>query len=1054
MASGISHSPRYIPQVTISSTFKDLKSHRAALIKCIRAHGLAEVAMENDSAKLTDVIESSLKMVQDGAAYIGIISQKYGQTPIDPVRNPNGLSITELEFNEAMRLNRPILLFIMGEHHSGHKDDFEHDPEKLEKLNAFRKRAKCMSEDSAVERVYAEFGSLADFKEKIGSSIANLRGHLESEPVPNPASLERRQVIGEPIPMPSAFYAEPPYIGSHKFIGRQAQLDELSDWALPADPHAILLFEAIGGNGKSMLTWEWTNNHATEVRADWEGRFWYSFYERGAIMADFCQRALAYMTGQPLEKFRKRKTRDLTKELLAQLHAKPWLLILDGLERVLVAYHRIDAAEVADEEVNTPKDKIANRDPCLAIRDEDDDLLRLLAAAAPSKILISSRLTPRILLNPASQPIPGVRRVTLPGLRPADAEALLRSCGVRGDSKAIQQYLTANCDCHPLVIGVLAGLINDYLPSEGDFDAWAADPNGGGQLDMANLDLIQRRNHILLAAFAALPEKSSQLLSTLSLLSESIDYATLSALNPHLPPEPAFVPVPRRPGAGLPVFFELSGKGTIQETYKKNLQLRKEYEDAMAVRLQSAEYAAAPLALAETIRDLKRRRLLQHDDRAKRYDLHPVVRGVVNGRLKAEERERYGDRVADYFSRQSDNPYDEAQTLDDVSNGLNLVRTLVKIGKFERAVDVYVGNLNRALLFNLEAYTQILALLRPFFLAGWGNLPTHSTWARSSLAIDAARALSCCGEIEEALTLETAILSSFLQEGDFNGVFINVANMSEDLFLQNRFAHAARTCELLIDVAIATGDEEREFMGKLLQFSRLARFGKATEAAAKWAVLDSLSRPKTRELYRPGDAEAVYVRFQFCVGNLQEEHLRNAEQLSASGRNRSTIRELHQIRGEWLMEQGKWASASASLQEAVLMAREREIENSEAEAALLLAKFRAGELLDPRSEAERLSRSKKPANRYLSMLWLAIGEPGIAQKHALMAYERAWADGEPYVDRYELNKATALLQALGVPIPSLPPYDPAKNGKFPWEDAVAAAIELARAENLDTDEEE
>ena len=49
------------------------------------------------------------------------------------------------------------------------------------------------------------------------------------------------------------------------------------------------MFEAIGGSGKSMLTWEWVTNHATDVRKDWAGRFWYSFYEKGALMADFCE---------------------------------------------------------------------------------------------------------------------------------------------------------------------------------------------------------------------------------------------------------------------------------------------------------------------------------------------------------------------------------------------------------------------------------------------------------------------------------------------------------------------------------------------------------------------------------------------------------------------------------------------------------------------------------------------------------------------------------------------------------------------------------------------
>ena len=99
-----------------------------------------------------------------------------------------------------------------------------------------------------------------------------------------------------------------------------------------------------------------------------------------------------------------------------------------------------------------------------------------------------ARLVPQVLLNPASQPIPSVRRLPLPGLRPADAEALFRACGVTGDAQAIRDYLTRHCDNHPLVIGVLAGLVLDYLPDRGNFDAWCADPGplGGRGWTWAN----------------------------------------------------------------------------------------------------------------------------------------------------------------------------------------------------------------------------------------------------------------------------------------------------------------------------------------------------------------------------------------------------------------------------------------------------------------------------------------------------------------------------------------------------------------------------------------
>jgi hypothetical protein len=79
------------------------------------------------------------------------------------------------------------------------------------------------------------------------------------------------------------------------------------------------------------------------------------------------------------------------------------------------------------------------------------------------------------------------------------------------------------------------------------------------------------------------------------------------------------------------------------------------------------------------------------------------------------------------------------------------------------------------------------------------------------------------------------------------------------------------------------------------------------------------------------------------------------------------------------------------------------------------------------------------------MLWLAIGDTEKAKHHALAAYKDAWADGEPYVDRYELSQTTELLRQMNVPIPNLPPYDPTKDEKLPWEDEVRAAIEKLRA---------
>ncbi len=999
MKTGTSHSPRDIPQVMVSSTFTDLKEHRAAMIAAIHNHKLHANVMEHDDAKVSvDVIDSSLRMVRDSAAYILVIGFKYGQTPVCPNRNPKKLSITELEFDEAQRLNRPILLFIMDDNHPVTKNDIETIKSKETRLNAFRERAKKKEVGSSVNRVYAVFNSLGDFISKTGSPLNELCQLLDSnDESPSKAELsEQPKDANHAIPKPPAFYANPDYIGRNTFIGRAAQLQLLSDWAKPSDPTSVLLFEAIGGNGKSMLTWHWANDHAVNARSGhepWAGRFWYSFYEKGAIMRGFCQHALAYMTGKPPETFEKWPMADLRKDLLAQLHQRPWLLMLDGLERVLVAYHRFDASEVRDEEVNRPTDKILNRDPCDAIRDEDTDLLRALAAAAPSKILISSRLIPRVLLNQAGIPLPGVKPLLLPGLDEPDAEALLRSCGVQGTSADIRYYLTNYCANHPLVIGVLAGLINSPGPHRGNFDGWADDADYGAKLNLASLDLIQSRNHILRAALDALEPASRQLLSTLALLSDAVDYDTVAAFNPHIPPEP-----------------------------KK---------------------------LAETMQDLEHRGLLQYDDRTQRYDLHPVVRGVASGGMKAEDKQLYGQRVVDHYASQPHNPYEQAKTMEDVENGLHVVRTLLKLGHHQQAASAYRGDLAPALRLNLEAHVETLSLLRPFFPAGWDTLPKGVAPSDATyLTNESAIALNRCGERQKGLGAYGAALRVNLEITNWSNARIGLSNISINLSAQNLLAKALRVSAIAFDLATVREDDKAIFMSRLYLFADHSRVGNWSAAEETWRLLDPMGRAWSRGAYQKGTAEYGFAEFQFWQGSLQEEHLTAAATLAEQDGNRVTVRRLHGLRGAWRLEQGDWALAAASFDPAVTLARERRLVDEESETGLALAKHHLGQLTGDaaRSEAERLAQLRQPAHRTLALLWLALGDTDQAQHHALAAYRWAWADGEPYVNRYELTRTTELLEQMHVPIPTLAPYDPAKDEPFPWEADVRAAIEKLRAE--------
>ena len=1060
MAKRKHHRPVDYPGVMVSSTFTDLERHRAALIKAIDANGFKAVAMENDSAKAdVDALDSSLQMVRDATAYTAVISHKYGQIPRSQRRNPEGLSLTQLEFNEARRLGRPVLLFIMGNDHAVKLGDIETDPEAIQKLAAFREDAKRFEADSSVHRVYKVFNDLAEFERSATQAVADLRRFLNEQAAPAAGPPDAIVALAladsepQPIPKPPAFYAEPPYIGSHAFVGRKAQLETLSDWASAADPHPVLLFEAIGGTGKSMLTWEWVTSRATAARGDWAGRFWYSFYEKGAVMADFCRRALAYVTGQPLADFRKKKTLELGDLLLHHLQAAPWLLVLDGLERVLVAYHRFDAAQVTDEQAGT-SDEISNRDPCAAIRAEDDDLLRAFAGAAPSKLLLTSRLVPRVFLNPSSQPIPGVLHERLPGLRPPDAEQLLRSCGIRGSSEPIQTYLQSHCDCHPLVTGALAGLIHDYLPDRGNFDAWAADPAGGGQLNLANLNLVQKRNHILHAALAAVPEKGRELLSTLALVSESVDAQTLTALNPHLPPEPEYVPEAFDPRNWLNENATEAKKERAQQRWEKVVSARRQYDASLEARSRSPEYLGAPRQLATTVRDLERRGLLQYDLQTRRYDLHPVVRGVAAGGLNQEDKARFGQRVVDHFTQQTHNPYEQAETLEDVRSGIQVVRTFLAMGNYESAGDAYIGDLAHALCFNLEAHAEMLSLLRPFFASGWGTLPDSlATKLGSYLANEAAIALAELGSSENALAAHEASMQGSLRYADWNGICTSLLHISIVLAGFGQLARSARCSSICVEVA-SLFDTANLFRARLRRFNLFSQMGLSAEAEAMWGVLDPMGRDWPRPTYRSGHAERLYALFRYYQGDLDENHLAAAEAQAARGKNRTSIRLLFRLRGEWHSENGRWELAAASLEEAVRMAREGGNSDPTSETRLAIAKLHLGVLTDSRSEAERLSQFPAPAHRALAEFWLALGEREHARRHALLAYEKASADGEPFVFRYALDKAAGLLRELGVEPPRIPPYDPSQEKPFPWEEEVTTVIAELKAKKADEERKE
>ena len=127
------------------------------------------------------------------------------------------------------------------------------------------------------------------------------------------------------------------------------ELQDLDHWAASDEP--AMVYEAIGGMGKSALVWEWLQHHADEHLPGLAGKVWWSFYERGSSVRGFVRHTLAYVTEQDEEVYRNADDWEVTRALVDALRRRRFLLVLDGFERILAAYHHLDKAQIRDDRI-------------------------------------------------------------------------------------------------------------------------------------------------------------------------------------------------------------------------------------------------------------------------------------------------------------------------------------------------------------------------------------------------------------------------------------------------------------------------------------------------------------------------------------------------------------------------------------------------------------------------------------------------------------------------------------------------------------------------------
>lgn len=159
--------------VFVSSTFRDLQTHRKAVWDVLGKFNAAVRGMEQFGARTGTPLATCLVEVEQSDIYVGIIAFRLGS--IEPT---TGKSYTQLEYERAVERSKEVLIYLVDEENARVPVKFIDNGEAREKLESFKKTLR----DRHTIDTFVDEGDLAKKIER------DLRAHLvsregESEPI-------------------------------------------------------------------------------------------------------------------------------------------------------------------------------------------------------------------------------------------------------------------------------------------------------------------------------------------------------------------------------------------------------------------------------------------------------------------------------------------------------------------------------------------------------------------------------------------------------------------------------------------------------------------------------------------------------------------------------------------------------------------------------------------------------------------------------------------------------------------------------------------------------
>jgi hypothetical protein len=234
--------------ICLSSTYEDLKEYRRAVFDALRQAGYQVIAMEDYVATDERPVERCLNDVSRSDIYVGIFAFRYGYVPPLDHANPNGLSITELEFQEA-KGKKPCLIFLVkkGETWPLNFVDACTEKDRGERVDRLR-------EYLSREKTTSFFSSPYQLASLVQTAVTNLlkdsQNAEQTDKQTEPSGELRWDIQKNGSPYPGLMHFTRKY--APVFFGREAEVGEILDRMHQPEGRFIIISGG-SGTGKSSL---------------------------------------------------------------------------------------------------------------------------------------------------------------------------------------------------------------------------------------------------------------------------------------------------------------------------------------------------------------------------------------------------------------------------------------------------------------------------------------------------------------------------------------------------------------------------------------------------------------------------------------------------------------------------------------------------------------------------------------------------------------------------------------------------------------------------------